>query len=81
MRKVKKEENLLLQVVCNSCGKELVVKNGMLMEGCFHGVADFGYFSKKDLTVEEFDLCEDCYEKMTSQFRVPVSSEECREAL
>ena len=48
----------LIRVVCNRCGKEMRVENGCLKEGCFHGEAHFGYFSRKDGSSQQFDLCE-----------------------
>jgi len=73
MRKYGKgTEAKLMKVICNGCGRELKVEDGYLREGCFHGQASFGYFSHKDGTVHQFDLCEDCYDKLTSEFAVPV---------
>jgi len=33
---------------------------------------EWGYFSKRDLEVHEFAICESCYEKMIDQFVIPV---------
>ena len=52
-----------------------------LLEECFYGVANFGYFGRKDKTTHQFDLCEDCYDKMTESFVVPVTEEERTELL
>lgn len=68
-------------VICNGCGKELLVENGIVKEGCFHVDAVFGYFSKKDGQIHSFDLCEDCYDKMTAQFTIPVEEKEAKELL
>lgn len=65
-------EEKLEKVVCNRCGKNLKVEGGCLKEGCFHGKTVFGYFSRKDGTEHSFDLCEDCYDRMTAEFAVPV---------
>ena len=65
MRKYLDETNReLASVICNYCGKELLVENGILKEGCLKVDASFGYFSRKDGQNHKFDLCEDCYEKM-----------------
>ncbi len=69
----------LKTVICNKCKKELKVKNGILMEGCFQGDVRFGYFSNKDGTRHSFDLCEECYDKMIREFSVPVDEEEMSE--
>ncbi len=65
-------EAKLMRVVCNKCGRPLKVENGYLKEGCFHGKSTFGYFSRKDGVTQQFDLCEDCYDKITAEFAVPV---------
>lgn len=70
----KKTEKELVKAVCNKCGRELKVENGVLKEGCFSAEVAFGYFSRKDGTIHKFDLCEDCYDEMTAQFAVPVES-------
>ncbi len=65
MRKGKK-------VICNQCQKELKLEKGYLKEGCFSINYSFGYFSKKDGVRHKFDLCEECYDKLVAQFRIPV---------
>lgn len=75
------EENRLQRVVCNCCGRELKVENGYLKEGCISVDHTFGYFSRKDGIRHRFDLCEDCYEKMTGQFALPVEESEENELL
>lgn len=74
-------ENQLETVICNKCKKNLKVENGMLKEGCFHADYVFGYFSKKDGQKHSFDLCEECYDEMTSAFALPVEEQEERELL
>jgi hypothetical protein len=77
MRKYGNEaEKILTEVVCNRCGKKLKVEGGILKEGCFHGQAKFGYFSRKDGTTQQFDLCEDCYDAVTAGFLFPVEETE-----
>ena len=71
----------LKAIVCNKCKKEISVRNGMIMEGCFHGSVRFGYFSRKDGTEHSFDLCEECYGKMIEGFAIPVKEEETTELL
>ena len=71
----------LEKVVCNKCGRTLRVENGLLKEFCFSADAVFGYFSRKDGVSQHFDLCEDCYDEWTAQFRVPVEETENLEFL
>lgn len=82
MRKYEvQKENKLSKVICNCCGKELKVENGYLKEGCFSIDYYFDYFSKKDGTKHQFDLCEDCYDAWIAQFQVPVETQEELEML
>lgn len=69
------------EVICNACGRKLRVENGIVKEGCFAADAVFGYFSKKDGMRHQFDLCEECYNKMIAKFQVPVTEKEVKELL
>ena len=71
----------LVSVICNQCKKKLKVENGIVKEGCFCGNSQFGYFSNKDGMKYLFDLCEECYDKMTAGFASPVEEEEAKELL
>lgn len=82
MRKYEEgQDRRLIQVVCNSCGKKLRVENGYLKEECISVEKRFGYFSRKDGTEQHFDLCEDCYDRLTAQFKVPAKKREETELL
>lgn len=75
------KEKKLMKVLCNQCGKELKVENGILKEGCFIGRQSFDYFSEKDGVIHEFDLCEACYDSFIEGFRIPVCQKEETELL
>ncbi len=66
-------------MICNKCGRQLRVENGILKEGCFAADTVFGYFSEKDGVRHLFDLCEDCYDRMIKEFAVRVSETEEKE--
>ena len=72
MREYSDEQQKLFRVVCNGCGKNMEVENGILMEGCFRADWMFGYFSKKDREKHDFDLCEECYDKWIATFAIPI---------
>lgn len=74
--KIYDEQKKLREVICNQCGRKLKVENGILMEGILEVRQNFGYFSQKDGLTQEFDLCEDCYDRLTEGFAVPVSQKE-----
>ena len=80
-RYVDGQDKRLMKVVCNKCGKALRVEDGYLKEFCFAADVAFGYFSRKDGTMQHFDLCEDCYDEWTAQFRLPVEEAENLELL
>lgn len=79
MRKYENEK--LQEVICNRCGREMTVENGILKEGCFVGKQLFDYFSNKDGQIHEFDLCEACYDEWIQSFQVPVALREETELL
>lgn len=64
------------KVMCNKCGKELKCVDGILHEDGLFVTKDWGYFSRKDLSVHRFNLCEACYDQMTEEFVIPVEVEE-----
>ena len=68
-------------VVCNCCGKKLVVKDGIVREGVLSINHAWDFFSEKDGEIHHFDLCEACYELMISEFCIPVDVEEQTEFL
>ena len=75
------EQKELIQVVCNGCRKNLAVENGFLREECVSVEHDFGFFGTKDGLSHRFDLCEDCYRKLTEAFAIPVEEWERKELL
>lgn len=68
-------------VLCNCCGKKLAVKEGIIREGIITIDHVWDFFSEKDGEVHHFDICEDCYDKIISEFRLPVDVEEQLELL
>lgn len=68
-------------VVCNQCGKKMVVISGILREGAVMVDHAWDFFSEKDGDVHHFDLCEACYDEFTSQFMIPVEVEEQTELI
>jgi len=82
MRKYSEQsETKLERALCNCCGKELFVENGILKEGFCEVEVEWGYFSKKDGMKHSFDLCEECYDRMIKQFKIPVEETEEKEYL
>ena len=59
-------------IFCNSCGKGIKAENGILKEDAFEATKEWGYFSGRDMEVHRFNLCEECYDRMISQFVIPI---------
>ena len=78
MRKYQ-ESGKLETVICNGCGKKLVVERGILREGGFSVHYPWDYFSEKDGEVNHWDLCEACYDRLIRQFRIAPEIEEAVE--
>lgn len=66
---------------CNCCGKSFQVENGILLEDVLEATKEWGYFSQRDLEVHHFNLCEECYNKLISQFKIPVEIKKKLEVL
>ena len=69
-------ERGMTKVICNCCGKEIDVKNGIPREDFLTVEKQWGYFSGKDGETHRFELCEECYDRLTASFRIPVETEE-----
>ena len=63
-----REEKVLCKVVCNGCGREIPLDTA----DYFHGEKTWGYFSNQDGRQDCFDLCEDCYQKLTESFAIKI---------
>lgn len=68
-------------VVCNCCGKKLIVSEGIVREGVLSINHAWDFFSEKDGEIHHFDLCEPCYDAVVSEFKNPVDVEEQKEFL
>jgi len=68
-----KEAPILTKIVCNCCESVIPQASDGVWEEYFHGEKEWGYLSHKDGQTEVFDLCQDCYEKMLSTFRIPLN--------
>lgn len=62
------EEKVLCKVICNGCSREIPLDSA----DYFHGEKTWGYFSEQDGRQDCFDLCEDCYHKLTESFAVKL---------
>ncbi|MDO5541600.1 MAG: hypothetical protein Q4F83_16310 [Eubacteriales bacterium] len=63
------------KIICNGCGKEIRSEDFLAVK------KNWGYFSKKDTVIQEFDLCEECFDKIVKEFKIPVTEKEASELL
>lgn len=68
-------------IYCNMCGRKIEQKQELPMEDFVSVVKSWGYFSRKDGENHAFELCEDCYDRIAGQFRIPVTQTEQKEML
>lgn len=66
------ENHEVTKVVCNCCGKEIPLVGNGIWEEYFHGEKTWGYLSNQDGQQDSFDLCQDCYEKIVSDFKIKL---------
>ena len=71
-----RETKELEKIICNKCGKEIVVTRGIPQEDVLDIEKRWGYFSEKDGQTDRFDICEDCYEEWIESFLLPVTRSE-----
>ncbi len=72
----KYEKNKIKEVVCNRCGKRIAVEHGIAQEEVFHVEKRWGYFSKRDMKKDSFDLCETCYDEIIAEFVIPAQTKD-----
>ena len=58
-------------IYCNRCGRRLEGTDLLPGEEGLHIEKSWGYFSGKDGESCSFDLCEECYDRITASFAVP----------
>ena len=75
MRKYKSNKQLEA-IICNCCGKKLIVEEGIVREGAISIDHVWDFFSEKDGEIHHWDLCEACYDELVGQFRIAPDVEE-----
>lgn len=75
------ETNQMERLYCNCCGKEIKIRNGIVEEGVLSVEQQWSYFSNKDGEAHSFDLCEECYNEIIKNFKIPVGVEESTELI
>lgn len=69
------------ELFCNACAKKIKIINEIPREDFFEGKKQWGYFSHKDAVCHSFILCEECYDKMITEFAIPPKKTKATELL
>ena len=67
-----KETKEIDKIICNRCGRSIPVIQGVPREDVLEVSKRWGYFSEKDNRLDEFDLCEQCYDEIISEFKIKI---------
>lgn len=81
MDKLRKAPQVSGFMLCNVCGKKIPVEYGIVKEDVFEAAKEWGYFSKYDLELHKFNICEDCYDRFIKSFKIPIQIIHKKEAL
>lgn len=73
--------DLPINIVCNKCGRKILVENQIAREDYLQVNKSWGYFSKKDGKTYRFILCEKCCDELVEKFVVPVKIKDTTELL
>ena len=66
---------------CNKCGTLICDERKLNNKDYLSVNKIWGYFSQKDCEINQFNICEDCYDKLIKEFVIPVEIEEKTEVL
>ena len=64
-----KDPDKIIRPRCGSC---IPVIPGAPREDVLDVSKRWGYFSEKDNRLDEFDLCEQCYDEIISEFKIKI---------
>lgn len=75
MRKYKKiveEKEVIDKILCNMCGNKIKKDNFGNYFDYLHIEKNWGYHSLKDGKTSYIDICEDCFDKISETFCLPM---------
>lgn len=75
------KERKKTSIACNSCGRTLCMEKGILKEDAIQVTKEWGFFSSRDLEIHKFTICEECYDSIISNFKIPIEITDKKEAL
>lgn len=71
-KKVMTETEIAEKIICNCCGKEIEKNIHGYLNDYVHIEKKWGYGSDKDGELQSADICEKCWDKITSEFAVKI---------
>lgn len=71
---VVKETKEIEKIICNKCGKVIPVVKGVPQGDVLEVEKRWGYFSAKDNRMDQFDLCEECYDEFVKGFQIKIGN-------
>lgn len=75
------EKQKLIKIVCNGCGQETLAENHIIKKDFFSVKKDWGYFSDRDGETDRWDLCECCYDRLVSSFKIRMDISDTTELM
>jgi len=66
-------EKKIVDVICNMCGEKIEKTENDVLHDYFQANKEWGYFSDIDGEKHSFDLCQNCYKKLISQFKISAT--------
>ena len=75
------EKRKLKKIICNSCGCEAEASNEIVKKDFLSVRKDWGYFSERDGETDRWDLCETCYQRIVSEFKIKVQVSDTTELM
>ena len=75
------KERKKVALACNVCGRTLCMEKGVLKEDAVQVTKEWGFFSNRDLEIHKFTMCENCYDQIISNFKIPIEISDKKEAL
>ena len=68
-------------IYCNKCGKVICPTEEIQKADYLKIEKSWGYFSNKDGIIQKVNICEECCDKLLTEFEIPPETEENTELL
>ncbi|ONI42436.1 hypothetical protein AN639_11685 [Candidatus Epulonipiscium fishelsonii] len=75
MYHIEEVQDTMNEKICNCCGRPIKYATSTgVYNDYLHITKSWGYFSKKDLNVDKFNICETCYDRWVHTFKIPIQT-------